>query len=104
VLTALGMMSPGKTIVHQGIQIGVRNGEDVAAAATVTPIGAAKLFVFFMPKRDAASTAISRSDINIGFVNEFHDFIPVTESGFKNEKPRAVRRVSMGSTQRIKPR
>jgi hypothetical protein len=45
----------------------------MAAAAAVTAIGAAELFVFLMPKRDAASATVSGGDVNVGFVNEFHD-------------------------------
>jgi hypothetical protein len=45
----------------------------VAASATVAAIGAAKLFVFLMTERDAAVSAIARGDVNIGFVNKFHE-------------------------------
>ena len=89
--TTLGVMAPGKTIVHQRIQVGIRHGKNMTPAATVPAIGTAKFLVFFVPKRDAASSAISRRDVNIGFVDEFH------ESGFINEKPRAGRRVSVGA-------
>jgi len=45
----------------------------MTATATVAAIGAAKLFVLFVPERDAAVPAIARSDVNVGFVNKFHD-------------------------------
>jgi hypothetical protein len=45
----------------------------VTASATVATIGAAKLFVLFMPERDAAVPAIASSDVNVGFVNKFHE-------------------------------
>jgi hypothetical protein len=73
VLTALGVVPAGKAVVHQGIQVGVSHRKNVTTATTVTPIGSAKLFVLLMPKRDAACAPIAGSDINIGFVNEFHD-------------------------------
>jgi hypothetical protein len=47
----------------------------VTAATTVTTVGAAKFFVFFMPKRDAARPAISCRNVDISFVYKFHDAI-----------------------------
>ena len=58
-LTALGVMTPRKSIIHQRIQVGICYGEHMPAAPTVTAIGTTEFFVFFMPKRDAASAAIS---------------------------------------------
>jgi hypothetical protein len=77
VLSTLGVVPPGKPKIHQGIEVGIGNRKNVAATTTIAAIGATKLFVFFMPKRDAASAAISSRDVNIGFVNELHDFIPL---------------------------
>jgi hypothetical protein len=45
----------------------------VATAATIAAVGAAKFFVLLMTERDAAVPAIASGDVNIGFVNEFHD-------------------------------
>jgi hypothetical protein len=45
----------------------------VAASATIAAIGATKFFVLLMTERDAAVPAIASGDVNIGFVNEFHD-------------------------------
>jgi hypothetical protein len=45
----------------------------MTTAATIATVGAAKLFVLLMAKRDAAVPAIARSDVNVGFVDEFHD-------------------------------
>jgi hypothetical protein len=71
-LTALGIMPARKAVIDQGVEVGVSYGKHMTATATVATIGAAELFVFLMPKRDAASATISSGDINVGFVNEFH--------------------------------
>jgi hypothetical protein len=72
-LTTLRIVPTRKAVIDQGIEIGVSDGKHVAATATVAAIGPAELFVFLMPKRDAASATVSGGDINVGFVNEFHD-------------------------------
>jgi hypothetical protein len=72
VLTALGVVAARKAEVNQCVEIGISNSKDMAATAAIAPIGAAKLFVLFMPEGDAARPAISSRDINIGFVNELH--------------------------------
>jgi hypothetical protein len=72
-LTALGIMPARKTVIDQGVEVGVCYRKHMAATAAIAAIGATKLFVFLMPKRDAASATISSGDINVGFVNEFHD-------------------------------
>jgi hypothetical protein len=73
VFTTLGVVPAGEAVIDQGVQVGVSHRKNVAATTTVAAIGAAKLFVFFMPKRDATCASIAGRDINIGFVNEFHD-------------------------------
>ena len=50
-LAALGIMAARETEVHQGIEVGVRNCENVPPTTTVPSIGATKLFVFFMPRK-----------------------------------------------------
>jgi hypothetical protein len=45
----------------------------VATTAAIAAVGATKLFVLFMPERNAAVPAIARGDVNVGFVNKFHD-------------------------------
>jgi len=72
-LTPLGLMATRITVIHQGVEVGVGHSEHMTATATVAAIGAAKLFVLFVPERDAAVPAIARSDVNVGFVNKFHD-------------------------------
>ncbi len=81
---AFGVMAAREPEIHQGIEVGVGYCEHMATTATVATIGTAKLFVFFMPKRDAARPTVSSRDINIGFVNELHGVCVVI-----NEKPRA---------------
>jgi len=62
----------------------------MTAATTVATVWAAKLFVLLMTERDAAVPAIARGNVNVGFVNEFHDLsslsILILSSGTK--KPR----------------
>jgi hypothetical protein len=86
-LAAACLVAAGESVVHQGIQTGVGYRENMAAAPTVTAVGAAEFFVFFMPKGDAPGPAVACGDVDIGFVNELHG-IPAG----KNEKPRAFRR------------
>ena len=72
VLAALGLVTTRVAKVHQGVEIGVGYGKHMAAATAVAAIGAAKLFVFFVAKRDAAVPPIAGGDVDIGFVNKFH--------------------------------
>jgi len=44
----------------------------MTTASTIAPVGAAKLFVFFVTKRDTAIAAISCGNVYISFVNKFH--------------------------------
>jgi len=74
VLAALGIVPARKAVVDQGVQVGIGHRKNVAAAATVAAIGAAKLLVLLMPERDATRPAVSRGDVNVGFVNELHAF------------------------------
>ena len=71
-LSALGLVTAGITKIDQGVQVGVRHGENMPAPATVPPIGAPELLVLLMTERDAAVPAIPCSDIDIGFVNKLH--------------------------------
>mgnify|MGYP007129515509 CR=1 FL=1 len=47
-----------------------------ATTPTITAIGAAKLFVFFVPKGHTAIPAIASGYIDIGFIDEFHGHSP----------------------------
>jgi hypothetical protein len=86
VLAALGFMPTRVTVINQGVEVGVGHGKHVTTSASVATIGAAKLFVFFMPERDAAVPAIARGDVNVGFVNKFHDRSGLYSSLLLNEE------------------
>ena len=75
VFSALGIVATRKAVIHQRVQVRIGDGVHMAAAAAVSPIGAAKFFVFFMPKRYAASATVSGRDVYVGFVNELHAFL-----------------------------
>src|SRR5450830_816082 len=47
----------------------------MAASPAITTVRAAELFVFFVAERDATAPAIASGNVNIGFVNKFHDGI-----------------------------
>ena len=72
-LAALGLVPAGVTKINQRIEVRVGHCKHVATAATIAAVGAAKFFVLLMPERNAAVPAIACGDVNIGFVNEFHD-------------------------------
>ncbi len=76
VLTTFGFMAARIAVIDQGIQIGVGYGIHVATTPTITAIGAAKLFVFFVPKGHTAIPAIASGYIDIGFIDEFHGHSP----------------------------
>jgi hypothetical protein len=44
----------------------------MAATSAISTVGAAEFFVLFVPKRNAAISAIAGSDVDIGFVYKFH--------------------------------
>jgi hypothetical protein len=54
-------------------------------------MGSTELFVFLMPKGDAAGATISGGDVNVGFVYKLHGLLESI-----NKKPRASRRRVMG--------
>src|ERR1700760_2906751 len=60
-------------IVDQRIQPVDGLDHDVAAAAAIAAGGAAELDEFFAPERDAAVAAVAGADIDLGFVEEFHE-------------------------------
>jgi hypothetical protein len=72
VLATLGFMATRETKVDQGVEVGVCDGEHMAATSAVATIGATELFVLFVPKRNATVPAITCGDVDIGFVYKFH--------------------------------
>ena len=101
-LPALGFMATGKAEINQGVQAGIGHGKYMSATPPIASIGAAELLVFFMPERNAACAAIASDDVNIGFINEFHQvsslYRPTTRQN--NEAP--TRRGSVLGCERIK--
>src|SRR5690606_12108887 len=73
VLAALGFMPARIAEIDQGVEIGIRYRVDMAATATVSPIGAAEFLVFLVSERDAAIAAITGSNVNISFIDELHE-------------------------------
>jgi hypothetical protein len=45
----------------------------MAAAPPIAPVRATEFFVFFVAERDATAPAIACGNVNISFVNKFHD-------------------------------
>ena len=84
-LTAFGLVAAGETEVDQGVEVGVCNGEHMAATSAVATVGAAELFVLLVPKRDAAVPAIASGDVDIGLVYKFHGVSLI--KSVKNESP-----------------
>jgi hypothetical protein len=71
-LTTFCLVAAGETEVDQGVEVGVCDGEHMAATSAVATIGATELFVLFVPKRNATVPAITCGDVDIGFVYKFH--------------------------------
>ena len=72
---ALRVMAARKAEIHQGVEVFVCHRKNMATAATVATIRTTEFLVLFVPKRDAAGSAVSGRDINVGFVDEFHAVI-----------------------------
>jgi hypothetical protein len=67
----------------------------MATTATVTAVGAAEFFVFLMTKRNAASATVSCRDVNVGFVNKFHEGTFFSLDSHKTALPRQQRQRSV---------
>ena len=72
VLTTLGIVTTRVAVVHQRVQVLVGHGIHVTATATVTTVGAAKFFVFFVPERHAPIATVTSGNVDKSFVNELH--------------------------------
>ena len=99
-LTTLGFMATRETEVDQGVEVGVCDGEHMAATSAVATVGAAEFFVLFVPKRNAAIPAIAGGDVDIGFVYKFHGLSLI--KGVKNESPDKSG-LCRGTSNRIRP-
>ena len=96
-LTTFGLIAFGEPEVDQRVQAGIRHGKHVSATATVATVGAAKFFVFFVTKRDAAVPAVAGDHVDIRFIYEFHGGIlkrKAPTSGAFAVLERWIRRVS----------
>jgi hypothetical protein len=51
----------------------------MAATSAVPPVGATKLFVLFVPKRDATVPTVTGDDVNQRFVHELHKGILINK-------------------------
>jgi hypothetical protein len=72
-------MPARKPKIHQGVEAGVGHRKNMATASAVSPVGAAELFVLFVPKRDATIPAVTGDDINQRFVHELHTGILINK-------------------------
>jgi hypothetical protein len=73
------LMAARKPKVHQGIEAGVGHRIHMASASAVAAIGAPKLFVLFVPKRDAAVPTVTGDHVNQRFVHELHKGILINK-------------------------
>ena len=74
VTAGLGLEMLLVAIIDQRVEAGDRLHPDIAAAAAVAAVRSAEFDKFLAAEGDAAGTAIARSDIDLGLVEEFHRF------------------------------
>src|SRR6266851_2056419 len=72
VMALLGAEMLLVAVVDEGVEIGHRLDDDVAAAAAVAAIGAAELDEFLAPEAARAGTAVAALHEDLGLVEEFH--------------------------------
>lgn len=58
--------------VDQRVQVAVGHGVHVPSASAVAAVGSAERYEFLATKAHAAVTAITRGDVNVGFVDKLH--------------------------------
>ena len=68
-------MAAGETIIHQRIDIAIRQCVDAAAAPAVTTVRAALLDIFLAAKASDAVAAFACEHLDFGFIYELHDFL-----------------------------
>ena len=73
VAAALGLEVLLVAVVDQRVEAVDRLDDDVAAVAAVTAVGAAEFDELLAPERHAAVTARAGFDVDLGFVEEFHN-------------------------------
>ena len=73
VLTTLGIVATRVAVVDQCVQVLIGHGIHMTATATVSTVGAAKFFVFFVPERHASIATVTSGNVDKSFVNELHE-------------------------------
>jgi len=73
VLAALGAEDAGVAEVDQRVEVAVGDGPDAAAAAAVAARGPTLRHVLLAPEGGRAIAAVAGDDLNLGFVEEFHE-------------------------------
>jgi hypothetical protein len=74
--------------VDQCVQIAVADGIYAAAATTVTAIRPTERDELFAPEAHAPITAVARSNVDQGFIYEFHKEPVDVEAAYEASRPR----------------
>ena len=61
------------TVVDQRIDVAIRDRPDTSAASAVAAVGAAARHVFLAAERHGAIAAVTAGDVDVRFVDKFHD-------------------------------
>jgi hypothetical protein len=78
--------------IEQGCKLGIGFHNHIAAAPAVAATGSSSRHELLAPKCDAAATAVSRNDANLGFIDELHDAVLKREIDRIREIHETVRR------------
>jgi hypothetical protein len=73
VLAALGAEDARVAEIDERVEVAVGDGVDAAAAAAVAARRAALRHVFLAPEGGRAIAAVAGNDLDLGFVEEFHE-------------------------------
>jgi hypothetical protein len=73
-LTALGPMQTGVTIVDQRIDVAIRDRDHAAATAAIAPVRAALGDIFFSAEARHSVAAVTSDHFHSSLVDEFHRF------------------------------
>jgi hypothetical protein len=69
-MTVLGAEMLAIAIVDEGVEIGRRLDDDVAALAAITAVGSAERDEFLAAERDGARAPVAALQIDLGFVEK----------------------------------
>ena len=67
-----------KAKIGEGVDAFLRDEVNAAAVAAVAAIRPAKRHIFFTAETDDAVAALARADVNLCFIYEFHEVVPVS--------------------------